>query len=314
MYGPGKDWVGIERIARDTVMGYWKYWSDYQGIGGLVDRGYDVLGISAIYNHTFYLADISPESPRKAWPPMEQTGTRNIAEMVQEAAKVRQRTESDVGFHGTQSARRADFFGVATALFSKHRLRAFDSLWYGFALNGQVNWSQPQRPLAAYQRPFTLAFVQHYYDCQTDAAADALVSAWNRLDECKSQLELSNQTLHDVVGVYDTQEPGYQGNTLMGAMRKCRELTASSGESNEALKKIHNAALGIQAVVGDVRASLESKAPRVQGKRELNELLRAAEKIAAHAEREVLLIETQEFLRRAPSLSSSAAGRPAAVK
>ena len=60
MYGPGKDWVGIERIPRDTVMGYWKYWPDYAGIGGLLERGYDVLGISAMYNHTFYLADLSP--------------------------------------------------------------------------------------------------------------------------------------------------------------------------------------------------------------------------------------------------------------
>ena len=43
MYGPGKDWVGIERIPHDTVMGYWKYWSDYSGIDGLLERGYDVL-------------------------------------------------------------------------------------------------------------------------------------------------------------------------------------------------------------------------------------------------------------------------------
>ncbi len=32
MYGPGKDWVGIERIGRHTVMGHWKYWQDYAGI------------------------------------------------------------------------------------------------------------------------------------------------------------------------------------------------------------------------------------------------------------------------------------------
>jgi hypothetical protein len=52
MYGPGKDWIGIERIPRDTVMGHWKYWSDYKGIGGLMDRGYDVLGISAASSTT----------------------------------------------------------------------------------------------------------------------------------------------------------------------------------------------------------------------------------------------------------------------
>jgi hypothetical protein len=53
MYGPGHDWVGIERIPRDVVMGYWKYWADYAGIEGLLGRGYDVFGISAMYNHTF---------------------------------------------------------------------------------------------------------------------------------------------------------------------------------------------------------------------------------------------------------------------
>ena len=156
MYGPGKDWVGIERISRDTVMGYWKYWSDYKGIGGLMDRGYDVLGISAMYNHTFYLADLSPQSPRKLWPPMEQTGTRNIVQMVQEAAASRQ-------------VRRSEFWGTATASFSKHRLRAFDSIWYGFALNGHATWSHAQRPLEEYQQSFTRAFVQHYYDCRTAA-------------------------------------------------------------------------------------------------------------------------------------------------
>ncbi len=86
MYGPGKDWVGIDRIPRDTVMGYWKYWSDYAGIAGLLERGYDVLGISAMYNHTFYLADLSPDKPTKAWPPMEQTGLRNISAMLSQAA------------------------------------------------------------------------------------------------------------------------------------------------------------------------------------------------------------------------------------
>ena len=44
MYGPGKDWVGIERIPKDTVMGYWKYWPEYSGIQGLLERGYDVTG------------------------------------------------------------------------------------------------------------------------------------------------------------------------------------------------------------------------------------------------------------------------------
>ncbi|MBM4093590.1 MAG: hypothetical protein FJ276_29905, partial [Planctomycetes bacterium] len=138
MYGAGKDWVGIERIPRDTVMGYWKYWSDYSGIDGLLERGYDVLGISAMYNHTFYLADLSPEQPAKLWPPMEQTGTRNITAMLGQAAAARH-AETD-----------GQFWGVATASFSKHRLRAFDSIWYGFALNGHATWGDPRGVLDDY--------------------------------------------------------------------------------------------------------------------------------------------------------------------
>ncbi len=294
MYGPGKDWIGIERIPRDVVMGYWKYWADYQGIGGLLDRGYDVLGISAIYNHTFYLADLSPEKPRKSWPPMEQTGTRNIAEMMKEAAA--RRANKPAG----------EFWGTATASFSKHRLRAFDSLWYGFVLNAQCNWSYPERPLAGYQDAFTRAFVEHYYDCRTDAAADALATGLKELDDCKSQLELANQTLHDVVGVYDTQEAGYQGNTLLGALRTCRSLTAPSGEPREKLAKIRANAIVVQDSVGRVQALIESQRLAVGKQGELNDLLLAAKKIAAHAEREVRMIDTQRFLTCAPSLAPAA--------
>ena len=299
-YGPGKDWVGIERIARDSVMGYWKYWADYKPLVGLMDRGYDVLGISAMYNHTFYLADLSPEMPRKLWPPMEQTGTRNIAEMIHQAANAR------------RGPQRAEFLGVATASFSKHRLRAFDSIWYGFVLNGHATWSRPLRPLADYQSAYTRAFVQHFYDCRTDAAADAMAGAWNRLDQCKSQLELANQTLHDTVGVYDTQEPGYDGNTLFGALGKCRDLAASP-KGRESLAKIQSAAIAVQATVREVQASLEAQRASLGKKRELDDLLAAGEKIAAHAQRETLLIDAQKFFSEAPRLPPSAAEAQAAA-
>jgi hypothetical protein len=302
MYGPGKDWVGIERIPRDTVMGFWKYWPDYKGIGGLLGRGYDVLGISAMYNHTFYLADLSPDVPRKLFPAMEQTGTRNITGMAQEATASR------------ADRKKREFLGTATASFSKHRLRAFDSIWYGFVLNGHCTWSGSHRPLENYQAAFTRAFVRHYYDGRTDAAAEALASAWTRLDECKSQLELANQTLHDVVGVYDTQEPGYQDNTLMGAFRKCRDLLRKSDKGQESLAKIRTAALAVQATGSQVRISLEKQRPFLGNKHELEDLLLAAEKIAAHAEREVLIIDTQRFLVQAPQLPFGAAKAQAATE
>lgn len=288
MYGPGKDWVGIERIPKDTVMGYWKYWPDYSGISALLDRKYDVLGISAMYNHCFYLADLSPQDPPKKWAPMEQTGTRNITGMLREAYQA-----------NGQAGTRGEFWGVATASFSKHRLRAFDSIWYGFALNGHAAWSHADRPLDDYQEAFTRAFTRHFYDARTDESADALARVYTRLDRCKSQLELANQTLGDVVGVYDTQEPGYQGNTLMGAFRRCGTLMAPGGKREGSLSKIRDAAVGVAREADELARLVDQQKPHVGRTRELDDLGLAAEKIAAHAQRQILLIDTQAALMQA---------------
>lgn len=302
MYGPGKDWVGLDRIPKDTVMGYWKYWSDYAGIQGLLERGYDVFGISAMYNHTFYLADLSPEDPPKLWAPLEQTGVRNITGMVQEADLAR------------RSVQGPEFWGVATASFSKHRLRAFDSIWYGFVLNGCTTWSHPDQPFPPLDpdgasMEFTRAFVRHFYDVQTDSAAEALLSAVVKLDRCKSKLELANQTLHDVVGVYDTQEPGYQGNTFRGACQNCKASLDAQGEPNEALVRIRESSQEVVSVAADMRDLIDRQRPEVGRRNELADLWLAAEKIAAHAERQLLMIDTERALCRAPGLQEDSARR-----
>jgi len=289
MYGPGRDWVGLERIPRDTVMGHWKYWSDYAGIEGLMSRGYDVLGVSAMYNHSLYLADLSPGDPPKSGPSMEQTGVANIAGMVEAA----------------EDARRAhperQFLGTVTASFSKHRLRAFDSIWYGFALNGHCTWSHPERPIGEYQDGFTRAFARHYYDARSDSAAEALASATTRLDQCKSKLELANQTIHDVVGVYDTQEAGYLDNTLGGAFHQCGDLVGPDGAPQPKLAAIRENAQWIETEAASVQALIEAQREHVGAVCELGDLWLAAEKIAAHAERERLMIDTQVALAKAAS-------------
>ncbi|MBI3922623.1 MAG: hypothetical protein HY318_14465, partial [Armatimonadetes bacterium] len=297
MYGPGRDWVGMERIPRDVVMGYWKYWPDYAGLGGLMGRGYDVLGVPAMYNHTFYLADLSPGDPPKSWPSMEQTGVRNISPLIQ------------AGAESQRSHPAQEFWGSAAASFSKHRLRAFDSIWYGFVLNGHCTWSTPERPLEGYQDDFTRAFVRHYYDARTRSAADTLADVYGRLDRCKSQLELANQTLHDVVGVYDTQEAGYQGNTLLGACRECRKRIGAQGDPDETLARIREAAVGIVKEASGLRDLVDAQRREVGRVEELADLWLAAEKIAAHAEREVLLIDTQTTLALAPSWPADRARR-----
>jgi hypothetical protein len=290
MYGPGRDWVGIERIPKDVVMGYWKYWPDYAGIAGLMERGYDVLGISALYNHCFYLADLSPEDPPKSWPSMEQTGVLNITEMVRAADSARRL------YPGNQ------FLGFATASFSKHRLRAFDSLWYGFVLNGHCTWGLPQRSLSEYQVEFTRAFSRHYHDARTDAATETVATAYERLDRCKSRLELANQTLHDVVGVYDTQEAGYQGNSLLGAWHRCGEHIGPDGTPQGPLPTILAAAEEILRESAAVHNALTQERANVGRDRELANLLMATEKIRNHAARQILLIEAQQVLALAPAL------------
>ncbi len=45
------------------MTGYWKYWPDYSGIKGLLERGYDVLGISAMYNHFSFSQTDVVETP-----------------------------------------------------------------------------------------------------------------------------------------------------------------------------------------------------------------------------------------------------------
>lgn len=290
MYGPGRDWVGIERIPPGTVMGHWKYWADYDGIKGLLDRGYGVLGVSAMYNHCFYLADLSPDAPAKLWPPMEQTGIRNITEMVQAA-----RSFADAG--GEDGSRGA-FLGTATASFSKHRLRAFDTIWYGFALNGHCTWSNPQRPIVSYQPVFTRAFAWHYYDCRSAAVAGRLAEALERLDGCKSQLELANQRLQDVVGVYDTQEPGYTGNALIESVRRCGEMVTADGEPSVELGRLRDGATAVLREAQRAQVTILACQGQVGRVMELGDLWLAAEKIAAHAERQVLTADTQAALRR----------------
>jgi hypothetical protein len=299
MYGPGRDWVGIERIPTSVVMGFWKYWPDYAGIGGLMERGYDVLGISAIYNHCFYLADLSPETPPKSWPSMAQTGVVNIDGMVRAA---------DAARHAHPAH---EFLGVATASFSKHRLRAFDSLWAGFALNAACLWSKQEQPLAEFSHEFLRAFARHAYGARTDESTEALVVAYERLDACKSRLELANQTLHDVVGVVDTQEAGYIGNTLRGAWQRCGELLDRSGEPGTALATIRRSAEQIVDDAAAVIALLDNQKPHVTESALLADLRLAAEKIGNHAERQILLIDTRAAVARAASQPVAEARRNA---
>lgn len=291
MYGPGHDWVGLDRIPRDVIMGYWKYWPDYQGIAGLMDRGYDVFGVSAIYNHCFYLADLSPAEPRKSWPTMEDTGLTNIAGLAEAGS-------SAAALHTGQR-----FLGVATASFSKHRLRAFDTLWTGFALNAQCLWSGQGATCDDTLATFLPAYVQHTYDCRTGGSVDRLTGLLKELDALKSTQELANQKLNDVVGVVDTQEANYLGNTVLGAYRKCRGMVEPTGLLSHDLAVIREAAERTALRADQIREELQG----AYGRGQVRELALAAAKIANHARRQALLIDSAAAVARASSQTPSRA-------
>ena len=150
--------------------------------------------------------------------------------------------------------------------------------------------------LDEYQADYTQAFVRHFYDAHTGDATQTLARAYIQLDRCKSALELANQTLRDVVGVVDTQEPGYLGNTLMAALRECGKLIASGGDDRASVMHIRDTAIQVVRDASAVAETLDAQKPLVGRPQELSDLRMAAEKIAAHAERQILLVDTQVAL------------------
>lgn len=153
-----------------------------------------------------------------------------------------------------------------------------------------------------------IAFVQHYYDARTDEAAGALARVYVGLDRCKSQLELSNQTLHDVIGVYDTQEPGYQGNSLLKAFGTVGSHSDASGQSDEALTEIEESAAAVVEDIGRLLELTAAQRPHCERLDALADLELAERKVAAHAHRQKLMIDTQSTLKRIASASTAASG------
>jgi len=143
-YG-GHRWIGIENIPRNMVMGHWKYWSDnahypselrdYGTMNGLLDRGYDVIYMSASYNFNTYLVDLSPDDPADGKVPiLRDVGLSNIAGQARGA------------YLYDRKSRGGKVMGGGCATFSQHDIRCWDTTWYAYAANAECTWGDPTRP------------------------------------------------------------------------------------------------------------------------------------------------------------------------
>ena len=140
-----KRWIGIEHLPRNLVMGHWQYWSlyqnlpapqpvDYNGISGLMERGFDVFFLSASFEFNTYLHDLSPDDPKEGkWPLVLDSGVRNIAEQAKWA-----QIHSGKGYPGRM-------LGGGCATFSQHDIRCWDTTWYAYVLQGEYSWGDPTR-------------------------------------------------------------------------------------------------------------------------------------------------------------------------
>ena len=155
MYGPGKDWVGIERIPRDTVMGYWKYWSDYAGIDGLARAWLRCAG---------HLGHVQPHVlPGR---PVARAACQTVAA---DGADRHAQHRGDVaaGRGGCAQAERMASSGASPPRRSPstacgHSIRSGTALHSTDTPPGAIR----SVALDEYQAEFTQAFVRHFYDAQ----------------------------------------------------------------------------------------------------------------------------------------------------
>lgn len=302
-YG-GKRWEGIDRVPKDMVMGHWLYWPvepgargddprSYAGMAGLLERGFDVLFVSASFEFNSYLHDLSPDDPKEGkWSQLFDSGIYNIADQTRWAAE-----------YG-RTVRPGHSLGGVCATFSQHDVRCWDTTWYAYALQGEYAWGDPRRPLRAIKDDFTARFAAAFYGARTRRAADTLAAAYRDLDAAKSDLERNNVLLRDILGEYDIHDEHYVGNSLVASAKLIDEIMAKP-DGAKTLAEVRRRAQAVQRTAAAYRSKLAALAPEVANTDSLHHLLTAAHKIENHAVRTQYLLDQQQALEQA-----KAAGTP----
>lgn len=293
----GRRWEGIDNIPKNVVMGHWKYWSnnaaypkelqDYGSMKGLLDRGYDVIYISASYNFNTYLVDLSPDDPKDGKvPDLCDGGITNIAEQAKGAYR-----------YGLNS-RNGKVMGGGCATFSQHDIRCWDTTWYAYAVNAECTWGDPARPKSGIDNQFTDRFAAVFYGARDHNAVQIIANAFRDLDAAKSDIERNNYLIRDIIGEYDTQDGCYIGNNLQDTLKLIDDLAAKTQPPGKTLADIAVRAKKTRVTAVRYRNKLASLIPHVSNTYSLGYLISAAHKIQNHAERTLYMLDQQELLRQ----------------
>jgi hypothetical protein len=285
----GKRWVGIENIPTNTVMGHWKYWKDYEGISGLLERGFDVFFLSASYQHNIYLVDLSPQDPMDGkWDALLDSGIRNIADQAKRAAA------------DNQKGLRGKILGGGCATFSQHDIRSWDTTWFAYVLQAEYSWGDPQ-PLGDELNRFTDNFAAIFYDARDRETAQVIASAYRELDAVKSDLERNNYLIRDFIGVYDVQDLCYNGNDLAASLKLIDELAAHPKGPGKTIADIRQRCDHALIVTAAFRQKLAGVASRAGNAVSMHYLISAPHKMENHTRRTLLLLDMADAFQKTTS-------------
>jgi hypothetical protein len=285
----GKRWTGIDMIPKNTVMGHWKYWKGYEGISGLVERGFDVFFLSATYQHNVYLVDLSPEDPSGAegkWADLMTSGIRNVADQAQQAMIDKQKNLP------------GKILGGGCATFSQHDLRCWDTTWFAYALQSEYSWGDARQPLNEKLNRFTEKFAATFYGARDVEAAKTIASAYHELDAVKSDIERNNYLIRDIVGIYDVQDLCYADNNLEASLKLIDALAAKPAVPGKSVADIRRRCEHVLEVARPFRQKLAAMVSRVDNTESLQYLISAPHKIENHAQCTLLLLDLAEAFRK----------------
>ena len=303
-------WVGIENIPTNTLMGHWQYWSRYQnlsvqtnknydGISGLLERGFDVFFLSASFEFNTYLHDLSPNDPTDGkWTVLLDSGIYNIADQAR-WAEVHDRK----GLPGK-------VWGGGCATFSQHDIRSWDTTWYAYVLQAEYSWGDPQRPLDNELDRFTDNFAATFYGARDRETAQIIASAYRELDAVKSDIERNNYLIRDIIGEYDINDAAYIGNDLAASLKLIDELAAHPEGPGKTIADIRQRCTNALNVTVLFRQKLAGAASSVQNTTSLHYLLTAAHKMENHARRTLFLLDMAHAFQKMNSAKDAILGQP----
>jgi hypothetical protein len=298
-------WVGIENIPTNTVMGHWQYWSryqnlatqnrkDYDGISGLLARGFDVLFVSASFEFNTYLHDLSPAVPADGkWDVMFDSGISNIVDQAR-WADVYQQKEL-----------RGKMWGGGCATFSQHDIRCWDTTWFAYLLQAEYTWSDPTRPLDHTLSGFIERFAAVFYGARDRQTARTIATAWRELDAAKNDIERNNYLIRDILGEYDIHDASYNGNDLEASLKLINGLTANPQGPGKNIEDIRLRSERVLRVAAANRQNLAAGAAKTQNCTSFHYLISAAHKMENHAQRTLLMIDLADAFQRWDSAKNS---------